>query len=164
MKQLRTMRYETKTKYYRLIHECFALKEFDIETLRKRHHVGRNIFTAMQQCNVITVKKSRATWVGAFVTDLQLNEIYATYEKIQRKDQAAALLRKNKINPNQIAIKPQQPIAQPSPIINPSPIEKAHVTPTHHAEINTEDRALRNAFIAGVVIGVLISCAIAAMW
>ena len=164
MKQLRSMKHETKTKYYRLIHECMHAKEFDVEVMRKRHQVGRIIFSAMQQCNVITVKNYRATWIGGFITDPLLNEIYVAYEKIKLRHQAASLLRRNNIDPKKIVTKQQQPVAQSSPIINPSPIEKAHVTPTQHAEINTDDRALRNAFITGFVIGVLISCAIAAMW
>ena len=164
MKQLRTIRKATKTKYYHLINECYVAKDFDIETMRKRHQVGRVIFSAMHESKIITIKNNRGTWITNHVTDAMLNDILVCYEKIKLRHQAAMLLRKHNIDAKKIVAKQQQPIAQPSPVINPSPIEKAHVTPTQHAEINVDDRALRNAFITGFVIGVLISCAIAAMW
>lgn len=164
MRQLRSMRTATKSKYFKCIEDCANAGTFDIRVMRAKHNVGTVIFQAMLESKCITRNNNQSKWIAGPLNEQLLNTIYACYESISRKYNAAELLRKNNIDPKTIVAKPQQPIAQPSPVINPSPIEKAHVTTTQHAEINVDDRALRNAFITGFVIGVLISCAIAAMW
>lgn len=166
MKQLRTMRDRTKQKYYLVIQDCVNASKFNIEAMRAKHNVSTVLFQAMLECQCIARNNNECKWIGGPINEPMLNKIYACYERINRKHHAAELLRKSNVNPKKVIAKPQHPISKPQPaqVIEPTPLNKAYVPLQHVAEIHADKRALRNAFITGVVIGVLISCAVAAMW
>lgn len=157
MKQLKTMRTQTKTKYYKVIADCFNTRTFDIHAMRAKHHVGTVIFQAMIKCNCISLNKGQAKWIAGPLTESLINSIYHHYEELKRTHQAAELLRKSNINPKQIIAKQY---TAPAPA--PSQIEKAHVD-TSIAD-NTIDVSYRYAFITGMLMGVLITSIIAYLW
>lgn len=157
MKQLKTMRAQTKTKYYKVIADCFNTRTFDIHVMRAKHQVGTVIFQAMIKSQCISLKKRQAKWIAGPLTESLINSVYHHYIELKRTHEAASLLRKNNINAKQIIAKQYTP---PAPA--PSPIEKAHVD-TSIAD-NTIDVSYRYAFITGMLMGALITSVIAYLW
>lgn len=163
MKQLKSIRTETKHKYYRVIQDCRVVSSFDLNHMRAKHKVGRVLFQAMIDANVITLHKHQCQWIAGPITDTLLREIYAQYETIKKRHQASYLLKHSNSAKKETTIKA---IPIPAPvkieIPAPSPIEKAHVD-TSIAD-NTIDVSYRYAFITGMLMGVLISSIIAYLW
>jgi len=154
MKQLKSIRTGTKHKYYRVIQDCYIVNTFDVNHMRAKHKVGRVLFQAMIDANVISLHRHQCKWIGGNITDALLRDVYYQYESIKKRHQAGRLLQQN-----QITLKA---IAQPTPAPAPSPIEKAHVD-TSIAD-NTIDVSYRYAFITGMLMGILISSVIAYLW
>jgi hypothetical protein len=159
MKQLNSMRESTKTKYFNTIMDCHNQKQFNVNDMRSKHKVNRVLIQSMIELNILSLKKNVATWIAGPITQDMLREIFSRQKQLMRKYQAAQVLRDS----GQYKIKPV-PVAEPIPAIQPTPLNKAHEAPVQQATTTIDDRTLRNTFITGVVIGVLISLAIAAMW
>jgi hypothetical protein len=163
MKQLRTIRTGTKHKYYRVIQDCHMQQSFDLNEMRVKHKVGRVLFQAMIDANVINLHRHQCKWISGPITDALLREIYAQYETIKKRHQASFLLKHSNSAKKETTIKA---IPIPAPIKieipAPSPIEKVHVD-TSIAD-NTIDVSYKYAFITGMLMGALIISVIAYLW
>ena len=164
MKQLKSIRTGTKHKYYRVIQDCYMVNTFDVNQMRAKHKVGRVLFQAMIDANVISLHRHQCKWIGGNLTDALLRDIYYEYESIKKRHQAGRLLKQNQFTLKAIS-QPRPaptPIPEPTPAPAPSPIEKAHVD-TSIAD-NTIDVSYRYAFITGMLMGALITSVIAYLW